>query len=212
MQKAGIKPCWAARSTLRRSHTDKDPRLDAEQGHLILLAENNIGYRNLIKLVSLGFTDGFYYKPRIDYDQLAEHSEGLIALSSCLAGDIPQMILQHEYERAKELALRLESIMGKGNFYLELQHNGLREQQLVNTQLIKLSQETGIPLVATNDVHYISKEDAKAQEILICIQTGKTIEDPDRLMFETDAFYLKSPDEMWEHFEGCPQPLKIPCG
>lgn len=208
-KKAGIKPILGCEVyTARRSHTDKDPRLDAEQGHLILLAENNIGYRNLIKLVSLGFTDGFYYKPRIDYDQLAEHSEGLIALSSCLAGDIPQMILQHEYERAKELALRLESIMGKGNFYLELQHNGLREQQLVNTQLIKLSQETGIPLVATNDVHYINKEDAKAQEILICIQTGKTIEDPDRLMFETDAFYLKSPDEMWEHFEGCPQALE----
>ena len=206
---AGIKPIIGCEMyTAKRSHNDKDPRLDAEQGHLILLAENNTGYRNLVKLVSLGFTDGFYYKPRIDYEQLAQYSEGLIALSSCLAGDIPQLILDHRYEEAKELALRLEAIMGKGNFYLELQQNGLREQQIVNAQLIRLSRETGIPLVATNDVHYINREDAKTQEILMCIQTGKTIEDPDRMRFETDAFYLKSADEMWEHFAAYPEALE----
>lgn len=208
-KKAGIKPILGCEVyTARRSHADKDPRLDAEQGHLILLAENDTGYRNLIKLVSLGFTDGFYYKPRIDYDQLAEHSEGLIALSACLAGDIPQHILQHDYEKAKALALRLETIMGHGNFYLELQHNGLREQQIVNTQLMKLSQETGIPLVATNDVHYIRREDAKAQEILMCIQTGKTMEDPDHLRFETESLYLRSAVEMWELFAGCPEAIE----
>lgn len=208
-KKAGIKPILGCEVyTARRSHTDKDARLDADQGHLILLAENNTGYRNLIKLVSLGFTDGFYYKPRIDLDQLAEHSEGLIAMSACLGGDIPKHILQHEYDKARELALRLEAIMGKGNFYLEIQPNGLREQQIVNAQLIKLSQETGIPLVATNDVHYIYPEDAKAQEILICVQTGKTIEDPDRLMLEADSLYLKSAEEMWEHFEGIPEALE----
>jgi DNA polymerase-3 subunit alpha len=208
-KKAGIKPVIGCEIyTARRSHKDKDPRLDADQGHLILLAENNRGYRNLIKLVSLGFTDGFYYKPRIDYDQLAEHSEGLIALSSCLAGDIPQLILDHQYEKAKELALRLEEIMGKGSFFLELQQNGLREQQTVNAQLARMSQETGIPLVATNDVHYINREDAKTQEILMCIQTGKTIEDPDRMRFETDAFYLKSADEMWDHFAAFPEALE----
>lgn len=208
-RKAGIKPILGCEVyTARRSHKDRDPRYDADQGHLILLAENNTGYKNLIKLVSLGFTDGYYYKPRIDYDLLAEHSEGLIALSSCLAGDIPSLILDHQYEKARELALRLESIMGKGNFYLELQHNDLREQQIVNAQLIKMSKETGIPLVATNDVHYINREDAKTQEILMCIQTGKTIEDPDRLRFETDEFYLKSAEEMWEHFAGCPEALE----
>jgi len=208
-RKAGIKPILGCEVyTAKRTHNDKDPRLDAEQGHLILLAENNTGYRNLIKLVSLGFTDGFYYKPRIDLDQLAEHSEGLIALSACLAGDIPQLILNHEYEKAKAFALRLEAIMGKGNFYLELQHNGLREQQIVNAQLVRMSQETGIPLVATNDVHYINREDAKAQEVLICIQTGKTLEDPDRLRFETDSFYLRSAEEMWELFAGYPEALE----
>jgi len=208
-KKAGIKPILGCEVyTARRSHADRDPRLDADQGHLILLAADNTGYKNLIKLVSLGFTDGFYYKPRIDYDQLAEHSEGLIALSSCLAGDIPRLILDHQYDKAKELALRLESIMGKGNFYLEIQHNGLREQQIVNAQLIRMSQETGIPLVATNDVHYINREDAKTQEILLCIQTGKTIDDPDRFRFETDQYYLKSAEEMWEHFAGCPEALE----
>lgn len=208
-KKEGIKPILGCEVyTSARSHLDKDPHLDSDQGHLILLARDGKGYRNLMKLVSLGFTEGFYYKPRIDYDQLAQHSEGLIALSACIAGDIPQAVLSQDYEKARSLALRLEEIMGKGNFYLELQYNGLEEQKIVNSYLIDLSRETGIPLVATNDVHYINREDARAQEILICIQTGKTIEDPDRLKFETDELYLKSADEMWEYFAGCPEALQ----
>jgi DNA polymerase-3 subunit alpha len=207
-QKEGIKPILGCEVyTAARSHLDKDPRLDSEQGHLILLAKNETGYKNLMKLVSLGFTEGYYYKPRIDYDQLAEYSQGLIALSACLGGDIPQKLLNQDFTGARELALKLDTIMGKGNFYLELQYNGLEEQKRVNAELVRLSVETGIPLVATNDVHYIQQEDCRAQEILICIQTGKTIDDPDRLKFETDEFYLKSPEEMWEHFKGYPEAL-----
>ena len=207
-KKEGIRPILGCEVyTAARTLTDKDPRLDADQGHLILLARNNQGYKNLMKLVSLGFTSGFYYKPRIDYEQLARYSEGLIALSACLAGDIPQLIMQQNYEKAKELALKLEGIMGKGNFYLEIQHNGIEEQKIVNTQLLNLSMEAGIPLAATNDVHYINREDSRAQEILICIQTGKTVEDTDRLKFETDELYLKTTDEMWDHFSGCPEAL-----
>lgn len=207
-KKEGIKPILGCEVyTAARSHENKDPRLDSDQGHLILLAKNDQGYRNLMKLVSLGFTDGFYYKPRIDYDQLARYSEGLIALSACLAGDIPQLIMQQNYDKAEELALKLEKIMGKGNFYLELQQNGIEEQKVVNTQLIDISRKTGIPLAATNDVHYIEREDSRAQEILICIQTGKTVEDADRLKFDTDELYLKTADEMWEHFSGCPEAL-----
>lgn len=207
-KKEGIKPILGCEVyTSPRTHGDRDPRLDAEQGHLILLARNETGYKNLMKLVSLGFTEGFYYKPRIDYDQLQAHADGLIALSACLGGDIPQMLLNQDYQRARTLALRMEDMMGKGNFYLELQHNGLEEQKRVNAELVRLSQDTGIPLVATNDVHYIHREDFKAQEILICIQTGKTIDDPDRLKFETDEFYLKSGDEMMEHFRGYPEAI-----
>ena len=207
-KKEGIKPILGCEVyTAPRSHTDKDPRKDADQGHLILLAKNNTGYRNLMKLVSMGFTEGFYYKPRIDYTLLETYHEGLIALSACLGGDIPQKILATDYEGAKNLALKLDNIMGRGNFYLELQYNSLSEQKQVNAELIRLSEETGIPLIATNDVHYIHRADAKAQEILICIQTGKTIEDPDRLMFETDEFYLKSCEEMWDHFKGYPEAL-----
>lgn len=207
-RKEGIKPILGCEVyTAQRSYKDKEVRQDAEQGHLILLAKDNTGYRNLMKLVSLGFTEGFYYKPRIDYTLLETYHEGLICLSACLGGDIPQKILAGEYEDAKKLAIRLDSMMGRGNFYLELQYNSLEEQKQVNEALIRMSEETGIPLIATNDVHYIHRNDAKAQEILICIQTGKTIEDTDRLMFETDEFYLKSIDEMWEHFKAYPEAL-----
>jgi DNA polymerase-3 subunit alpha len=207
-KKEGIKPILGCEVyTSPRSYKDKDPKLDAEQGHLVLLAKNNHGYRNLMKLVSLGYTEGFYYKPRIDYELLEQYHEGLIALSACLGGDIPQKLLSGDYKGARDLAVKLNSIMGQGNFYLELQHNGLPEQLKVNASLLELSEETGIPVIATNDVHYINREDAKAQEILICIQTGKTIEDPDRLKFETDEYYLKSHREMYDHFKGCPEAL-----
>ncbi len=208
-KKEGIKPILGCEVyTAVRSYKDKDPRYDADQGHLILLAKNNTGYKNLMRLVSIGFTEGFYYKPRIDYKLLEEYHEGLICLSACIGGDIPQKLLNGDYEGAKALALKLSRIMGPDNFYLELQYNNIAEQKEVNSQLVKLSEETGIPLIATNDIHYINRDDAKAQEILICIQTGKTIEDPDRLKFETDEFYLKSIDEMWEHFKAFPEALR----
>ncbi|MCX7774046.1 MAG: DNA polymerase III subunit alpha [Clostridia bacterium] len=208
-KKEGIKPILGCEVyTAARNHKDKDPRQDADQGHLILLAKNNDGYRNLMKLVSMGFTDGFYYKPRIDYTLLEQYHEGVIALSACLGGDIPQRLLNGDYEGAKSLALRLASIMGEGSFYLELQYNSIPEQKEVNAQLVRLSNETGIPLIATNDVHYLNREDARAQEILICIQTGKSIDDADRLKFQTDEFFLKSREEMWEHFKAYPEALE----
>jgi len=208
-KKEGIKPILGCEVyTAQRTIRDRDPKFDSDQGHLVLLAKNNKGYQNLMKLISIGFTEGFYYKPRIDYDLLEQYHEGLIALSSCLAGDIPQKILKRDFEGAKNLALKLNSIMGQGNFYLELQHNDIPEQKTVNEELVRISRETGIPLIATNDVHFINKEDARAQEILICIQTGKTLDDADRLMFESDQVYLKSPEEMWEHFKAWPEALE----
>lgn len=207
-KKNGIKPILGCEVyTAPRSRLDKDARQDADQGHLVLLVKNNVGYKNLMKLVSMGFIEGFYYKPRIDMELLEEYHEGLVALSACLAGDIPTAILDHRYDDAKNTALRLERIFGPGNFYLELQQNGLMEQKLVNQRLLQLSQETGIPLVATNDVHYLKKEDARAQEILLCIQTAKTIEDEDRMQFATDELYLKSPEVMQEQFGFCPEAL-----
>jgi DNA polymerase-3 subunit alpha len=206
---AGITPIIGCEVyTAARSRFDRDPRTDADQGHLVLLAQNHTGYRNLMKLVSQGFVDGFYYKPRIDYALLEACHEGLIAMSACLAGDIPNAILNGDMAGARALALRLDAIMGRGNFYLELQHNGLPEQLEVNRALVALSEETGIPLVATNDVHYIHRADARAQEILICIQTGKTVEDEDRLQINTDELYLKSAEEMRLHFKDVPEALR----
>lgn len=183
-----------------RRMQDKEANKDSSYSHLVLLAENQAGYKNLIALSSAGFTEGFYYKPRIDYDLLAKHSKGLIGLSGCLAGDIQRLLLQDRYKEALELTLRLKSIFDPDCFFLELQDHGLTEQQKVNRELVKLSRETGVPLVATNDVHYIGREDAYAQDVLLCIQTGKTVDDPDRMRFETREFYLKSPEEMYVVF------------
>ncbi|MDD3465249.1 MAG: DNA polymerase III subunit alpha [Candidatus Cloacimonetes bacterium] len=179
-----------------RSIKDKDARSDSNYTHLVLLAENQTGYRNLMALSSIGFTEGFYYKPRIDYKVLDAHSEGLIGLSACLAGEIPRLLEQGRYEDATKTAIRLNQIFGQGNFYLELQDHGLSGQKEINNALVRISKETSIPLVATNDVHYVRREDAKAHEILLCIQTGKTIEDEDKLEFQTPEFYLKSGEEM----------------
>lgn len=208
-KKYGIKPVigcevYVAARTMR----DRDPKLDGDQNHLVLLAKNEEGYSNLIKLVSLGFTEGFYYKPRVDIDALRKYSKGLIALSACLAGEIPMHIMNRNYQAAKDAALRYREIFGEGNFYLELQDHGIKEQVLVNQEVIRLSQETGIPLVATNDVHYVDRKDAAAQDILLCIQTGKTIEEEDRLKFQGDEFYLKAPDEMYELFKYVPEALE----
>ncbi|RCX19369.1 DNA polymerase III catalytic subunit DnaE type [Anaerobacterium chartisolvens] len=202
----GIKPILGCEVyTAKRTRHDKQPGIDSEQGHLVLLAKDNTGYKNLMKIVSIGFTEGFYYRPRIDMEVLERYSEGIIALSACLSGDIPRALLQNDYQRAKVLALKHNDIFGRGNFYLELQINGIEEQNLVNQNIIKISRETGIPLIATNDAHYLRKEDARAHEILLCIQTGKTINDEDRMRFSTDEVYVKSPEEMWKLFKDIPE-------
>ncbi len=202
---AGIKPiigCEVYVAT--RTRFDKVNRIDGNS-HLILLCKNETGYKNLIKMVSAGFLEGFYSKPRIDKDLLEQYHEGLICLSACLAGEIPKAILAGDYERAKQIALYYRDLFGEGNYYLELQDHGLEEDQVVLPQLIRLSRETGIPMAATNDAHYITKEDAKMQSILLCIQTGKTIADADRMEFQTDEFYLKSTDEMYDLFSMVPE-------
>ncbi len=172
--------------------------------HLVLLCEDMDGYRNLIKLVSAGFLEGFYYKPRIDYDLLAKHSKGLIALSACLRGPVTEAVVEQRFDQARDNAYRLQDIFGKGNFFLEIQDQGLPIEKGVNTDLIRLSKESGIPLVATNDCHYLHHEDAHAQEVLLCIQTGKTMSDTHRMKFATDQFYFKTAREMAEVFREVP--------
>lgn len=186
--------------TAQRRLTDKSSVKDKSIGHLILLVKNEVGYKNLIKLVSLAYRKGFYYKPRIDYDVLEKHSEGLIVLSACLAGDIQKSLLDGNYQKAKKIAIKLKKIF-KNDFYLELQDHKIPEQKKVNRELIKLSKETNIKLVATNDVHYLNKEDSTIHDALLCIQTGKIMEESQRMKFPSDEFYLKSYDEMYDIFE-----------
>lgn len=205
----GIKPIIGCEVYIApNSRFEREPRDDGNYSHLVLLAYNQAGYKNIMKLVSIGFIEGFYYKPRIDYEVLALYSEGLICLSACLAGDIPRLIQKNSYFQAKELALKLNGIFGDGNFFLELQEHGISGQSLVNRELLRLSNETGIPLVATNDIHYISKEDATAHDVLLCIQTGKNILDKNRMAFESDQFYLKSSDEMTSIFAEFPEAIE----
>ena len=194
---AGVKPIIGCEVYVASgSRLNKENEKSNFYYHLVLLAENNTGYHNLIKLVSAGFTEGFYYKPRVDVDILREHREGLIALSACLAGPVARNLLTVSYQSGLEQALLYDELFGRGNFYLELQEHGLSDQKTVNPQLVRISQETGIPLVCTNDVHYINEEDAVPHELLLCIQTGKNIEDEDRMRYEGTQFYLKSPEEM----------------
>jgi DNA polymerase III subunit alpha len=183
-----------------RSDTDR-------YNHLVLLCQNQEGYRNLLKLVSTSFLEGFYYKPRIDKDLLAQHSKGLIAMSACLRGDINETLLANRYEEAKRLAYSYADMFGKDNFFLEIQDHGLDQDKIVAPQVHRLSQETRIPLVATNDSHYMRKEDARAHEILLCIQTGKTMSDPQRMRFTQPEFYLKTRDEMLAMFGGLEEAL-----
>ncbi|MGI6188889.1 MAG: DNA polymerase III subunit alpha [Clostridiales bacterium] len=191
-----------------RSMNYREPRTDSNYAHLVLLAENQKGYQNLVKLVSMGFIDGFYYKPRIDYDVLSQYSEGLIGLSACLAGDIPRLLMNGQYKQARDLTLRLQGIFGENNFFLELQDHGIEQQKTINEELLKLSRDTGVPVVVTNDVHYIEKEDAEVHDVLLCIQTGKTVDEEDRMKFETSEFYLKSPSEMMQLFKNCPEGIE----
>ena len=164
--------------------------------HLVLLAENNQGYANLMKIVSIGFTEGYYYRPRVDFETLEKYHEGLIALSACLAGEIPRYLVRGQYEEAKDIALKYQNCFGKENFFLELQNHGIKEQNLVNQQLLRMSEELGIELVCTNDIHYTYAEDMEAHDVLLCIQTGKKITDTDRMRYEGGQYYVKSEEEM----------------
>src|SRR5579863_4474153 len=172
--------------------------------HLVLLCENEKGYQNLIKLVSTGYLDGFYYKPRVDHELLAKHSEGLIALSACLRGEVADALLSEKYDQAQKSAYRLRDIFGKQNFFLEVQDQGLEQDVRVNRDLVRLSKESGVPLVATNDCHYLTQADSHAQEVLMCIQTGKTMSDGQRMKFATDQFYFKTAEEMAQVFRELP--------
>ncbi|MCF0120992.1 MAG: DNA polymerase III subunit alpha, partial [Oscillospiraceae bacterium] len=195
--KEGIKPIIGCEVYVAaRSRFDRDHALDSARYHLVLLCRNETGYRNLCFLVSSAFTEGFYVKPRIDMALLREHSEGLIALSACLAGQIPRLLENGSYSEAKNLALEMRELFGDDGFYLELQDHGLPEQRAVNAQLIRLSDDTGIPLVVTNDAHYLTRDDAQAHDVLLCIQTGRTVDETDRMSFGTDEFFIKSENDM----------------
>lgn len=190
-------------------------RFDREMGsgedryyHLVLLAENNIGYSNLMKIVSKGFVDGFYYKPRVDYEVLSKYHEGIIALSACLAGEVARMLQRGMYEEGRAAALRYQEIFGKGNFFLEMQDHGIAAQKNVNSALMRMSKETGIGLVVTNDIHYTLETDAKAHDILLCIQTGKKVTDENRMRYEGGQYYCKSEEEMKKLFPYAPEALE----
>ncbi|NLY39711.1 MAG: DNA polymerase III subunit alpha [Firmicutes bacterium] len=206
---AGINPVIGCEVYVApRSRLQKEPHLDDHQYHLVLLAENQTGYRNLMELVSAGYLEGFYYKPRVDRELLEKHAAGLIALSSCLAGEIPALLMRGELEKARAAARYYRDLFGPDNFYLELQNHRLPEQAAVNSRLKQLAREEGIPLVATNDVHYLKREDAAVHDVLLCVQTGKTVNDPERMKFETDEFYFKSAREMAALFPDCPEALE----
>ena len=191
-----------------RTRFDKVHDVDNKTSHLILLAENQTGYKNLIKMISSGYTEGFYYKPRIDFDLLKEHSEGIIALSACIAGEVPKALLRGDYEGAKEIVSKYVKVLGKDNYFLEIQDHGIGEEKRIIPDIIRLSRETGVGLVATNDIHYLKKEDAKYQDVLMCIQMEKKVTDPDRMKFETNEFYIKSPEEMSDLFEYIPEAVE----
>ncbi len=201
---AGIKPIIGCEVYVaRRGMADRVHGIDNDPYHLVLLCKDNGGYQNLCKLVSEAFLNGFYGKPRVDLEMLEKYHEGLIALSACLGGAIPQRLLEEDYPAAREYALRLANIFGQDNFYLELQDHGIEAQRPVNQGLMRLARETGLPLVVTNDAHYLRKEDAKMQDVLLCIQTGKTVDEENRMRFETEEFYLKSEEELRELFPAC---------
>ena len=206
----GLKPIIGCEVyTAYEKLSDKRPNIDSKRNHLILLAKNEQGYKNLVKLVSIAHLDGFYYKPRIDEEVLEKHSEGLIGLSACIQGKIPCLLLANKIQEAEETAKKYESFFGKGNFYLELQHHAnIPQQAVANKKLIELSKKTGIPLVATNDIHYLRKEDSEAQDVLMLINTGADANDPERLSMTQDNFSMISPEEMQEYFKDVPEAIE----
>ena len=207
-KKEGIKPIIGCEVYVApRSRFDKEPGIDKQYYHLILLAKDTQGYKNLSKLVSLGFTEGYYYKPRIDLEILEKYHEGLVCLSGCLAGAVNQALMNGQTEKAEEIALWHKKVFGE-DYYIEIQNNGINEQVLANQKLVQLARKLDIPLVATNDAHYLKKEDAYNHEILLCIQTGKRMSDEDRMKFDTDELYVKSPEEMSEYFSAFPDAIE----
>ena len=204
---AGITPVIGCEVYICRNRFEKSGAA-REYSHMILLCENNTGYQNLIKLVSAGFTEGFYYKPRIDYELLKQHTEGLICLSACLSGDLPKMLLEGRYDDAKAYALQMQELFGRDHYYIELMDHGIPEEKTVLPRLVRIAQETGIPMVATNDCHYLNREDAAAQEVLMCIQTGKTLQDETRMRMNTEELYVKSEAEMRAVFPNFPEAIE----
>ena len=205
----GIKPIIGCEVYVaERTRHDKVRGLDSESSHLVLLCKNEQGYKNLITLVSLANTEGFYYKPRVDMELLTKYHDGLIALSACLAGAVPRALAANKYDEAVKIANKYDSVFGRGNYYIELQNHGYEEEQRILPMLKKLAYDTGIPLVATNDVHYINKSDAETQNVLLCINTGKTLDDPNSIAFETNEFYLKSEQEMLSLFSDVTQAVE----
>ena len=205
----GIKPILGCEVYVAaRTRHDTDHALDASSSHLILLAKNNVGYKNLMNIVSIGYIEGFYYKPRIDMEVLRENSEGIIALSACMIGVLSKKILANDYDGAKQSALEFIDIFGRENYYIEIQDHGIYEQKRLNSELIRLARELDLGIVATNDIHYVMREDAEYQDILMCIQTGKTVNDEDRMKMSTDAMYVKSEDEMRELFAYIPEAIE----
>ena len=201
---AGIKPIIGCEVYVaRRRMEDRVHGIDNDPYHLVLLCENRKGYENLCMLVSEAFTRGFYGKPRVDIDLLKQYHEGLIATSACLAGAVAQYLMEEDYESAKSYALQMAEIFGPEHFYLELQDHGIEEQRPVNQGVLRLARETGLPLVVTNDAHYLRKEDAEMQDVLLCIQTGKTVDEENRMKFQTEEFYLKSEEELRQLFPNC---------
>src|SRR5699024_4775098 len=210
-KKEGVKPiigCEVYVAPAGRTRFQKVHEFDAESRHLVLLCRDEEGYRNLSYMVSKAFVEGFYIKPRVDMDLLRSHSRGLIALSACLAGEIPKRLVNGSYDAARDYALEMRDIFGEDGFYLELQDHGIRDQAVVNAGLLRIHEETGIPLVFTNDCHYLAPEDAESHDVLLCIQTGKLLEDENRMRYEPRRFYLRSTEEMERLFAQYPGALE----
>ena len=200
-KKQGIKPIIGCEVYVApRSRLDKEKAFDDNPCHLTLLCRDQQGYNNLVQLVSRAYLEGFYYKPRVDRELLEEYSGGLIALSGCVAGELPRLLLTGRYEQARETARYFEGIFGSGNFYIELQDHGLPEEKQVIPELVRISRETGIPLVATNDLHYLKREDYTLQDVLLCIQTSSAVSDPNRMRFSGSEFYMKRVPMRWANY------------